>query len=99
MTVRLKANGSTTLLTLDRPDKLNALNYATIDELQDRLVELEREDDVRAVVLTGSGRAFSAGADISDLADSIRGRWVKKRHLAVAFARAGGLRRVASSSC
>lgn len=73
MPVRRENNGSTTVLTLDRPEKLNALDYATIAELQSQLDDLEQEDDVRAIVLTGSGRAFCAGADIPDIAASIRG--------------------------
>lgn len=73
MPVRREGNGSTVVLTLDRPDKLNALDYATIAELQTSLTDLEQDDDVRAVILTGAGRAFCAGADIPDLAASIRG--------------------------
>lgn len=73
MTVRSEREGATVVLTIDRPEKLNALDYATIDLLQERLDEAEADDAVRAVVLTGAGdRAFSAGADIGDLARSIR---------------------------
>jgi enoyl-CoA hydratase/carnithine racemase len=53
-------------ITLDRPDKLNALNIALHDELQGVLAELETDHSVRVVILTGSGRAFSAGAEITD---------------------------------
>lgn len=73
MPVREEEFGTTTLLTLDRPEKLNALDYETIAELQGILDDLESDDRVRAVVLTGRGRAFSAGADITNLAASIRG--------------------------
>src|SRR5689334_5243692 len=59
-------------LTLHRPEKLNALDYALVDALDDALHELEADPAVRAVILTGAGdRAFSAGADIAGFAGSI----------------------------
>jgi enoyl-CoA hydratase len=54
-------------LTVNRPDKLNALNAATIGELGAAIDELHVRDDVAAVILTGAGRAFVAGADIAEL--------------------------------
>jgi enoyl-CoA hydratase len=54
-------------LTVNRPDKLNALNTATISELGAAIDELEDRDEIAAVILTGAGRAFIAGADISEL--------------------------------
>src|SRR5229473_3086604 len=60
------------VLTLHRPDKLNALDYALIDALAAALDDLEADPAVRAVILTGAGdRAFSAGADIAEFAGSI----------------------------
>lgn len=53
-------------ITLDRPAKLNALTVALHDELQAVLTELETDHGARVVVLRGAGRAFSAGADLSD---------------------------------
>ena len=53
-------------ITLDRPDKLNALSVALHDDLQSVLVDLETDHAARVVVLTGAGRAFSAGADLGD---------------------------------
>src|SRR3954469_5428367 len=62
------------VLTLHRPEKLNALDYALIDALGAALDELEADAAVRAVILTGSGeRAFSAGADIAEFAGSVEG--------------------------
>jgi len=62
------------ILTLHRPEKLNALDYALIDALGAALDELEADAAVRAVILTGSGeRAFSAGADIAEFAGSVEG--------------------------
>ena len=69
--------GRITTLVINRPDKLNALNYPAIDMLSAALDEIEGDDEIRAVVLTGAGdRAFSAGADIDDVAGSI-GRGVQ----------------------
>lgn len=53
-------------LTLDRPEKLNALDIALHDELQEALAALEVDHAARVVVLTGAGRAFSAGAQLGD---------------------------------
>jgi enoyl-CoA hydratase len=56
-------------ITVNRPDKLNALNAATIGELDRAFRDVAADDDVRGVVLTGSGeKAFVAGADIAELA-------------------------------
>jgi enoyl-CoA hydratase len=57
------------LITLDRPEVLNALDFTLIRELTDALEALDRDPGCRAIVLTGSGdRAFAAGADIRELA-------------------------------
>src|SRR5215204_1287600 len=55
-------------LTVNRPDKLNALNDATMRELGEAIDEVRSRDDVAALIVTGAGRAFVAGADISELA-------------------------------
>ncbi|WP_020501635.1 enoyl-CoA hydratase/isomerase family protein [Sciscionella marina] len=54
------------VLRLNRPEKLNALNTELTRALHDALVEADRSDDVRAVVLAGAGRGFCAGADLSE---------------------------------
>lgn len=53
------------LVTLNRPDALNALNQGLVRELDSALSEAEQDPEIRAVVLTGAGAAFSAGEDIS----------------------------------
>ena len=60
------ADGIATI-TVNRPDKLNALNAQTIGELGQAIDEVRRRTDVGGVILTGAGRAFVAGADISEL--------------------------------
>ena len=61
-------------LTLDRPEKLNAFAGAMRREIADALDELERDDAVRVIVLTGAGRAFCAGADIGYMSELIARR-------------------------
>jgi enoyl-CoA hydratase len=63
-------------ITVNRPDKLNALNDALMGELGLAIDEAVRRDDVGAVLLTGAGRAFVAGADINELAgqDAVQGK-------------------------
>ena len=56
------------LLTLDRPERLNAMNLPLIDELHDVLAEVADDPDIRVLVLTGEGRGFCAGLDLVDLA-------------------------------
>jgi len=57
------------IVTVNRPDKLNALNSTVIAELDKAFTELSQRDQVRAIILTGAGRAFVAGADIAEVAD------------------------------
>jgi 2-(1,2-epoxy-1,2-dihydrophenyl)acetyl-CoA isomerase len=57
------------VITLNRPDKLNALSLPLVLELDEALTQYEADDDIKAVILTGAGdRAFSAGADIHEMA-------------------------------
>lgn len=66
--VRFDQHDGVAVLTLDRPDHLNAIAPATLRELDAHLALVEGDDDVRALVITGAGRAFSAGADLTDVA-------------------------------
>jgi len=57
-------------ITINRPDKLNALNLATIEELRQAFQEIYDNEQIKSVILTGAGdKAFVAGADISEIAD------------------------------
>ena len=69
------------LLAINRPDKLNALNGAVIRDLGAAIDDLRTREDVAGVILTGTGRAFIAGADISELADlsAITGQTLARR--------------------
>jgi len=80
--ILLEIKNNIAILTINRPDKLNALNSVTMDELEKVFIELETHEEVRAVVLTGSGeKAFVAGADISEInkLDMINGKEFAER--------------------
>ena len=63
-TLIVERHDAVTLIRLNRPEALNALNAALMDELTQVLDETEADASVRCVVITGSERAFAAGADI-----------------------------------
>ena len=68
--ISVKKDEDIILITINRPSKLNALNRATIKELHEAFDRAEDDEDVRVIILTGSGeKAFVAGADISEFAD------------------------------
>ena len=63
-------SGEIAIITINRPDKLNALNSGVIHEMQEALRQLHREKETRCVIITGAGeKAFVAGADIGELKD------------------------------
>ena len=80
--ILVQREGAILTLTLNRPDKLNAIDGAMLDALDEVLGDIERDREIRAVILTGAGRAFSAGADIKE--------WTALSPLE--FARSWGLR-------
>ena len=65
-TVRYETRGPVALIALNRPDKLNAISPAMVPELNRALDIAEGDDDIRAVVIHGNGRAFSSGFDLQD---------------------------------
>ena len=68
--VERQGDQRTALVRLNRPKQLNALNGAVMDALCAALEDLDRDDDVRAIVVTGNERAFAAGADIGEMANA-----------------------------
>ncbi|MFC4944313.1 enoyl-CoA hydratase/isomerase family protein [Pseudonocardia sp. GCM10023141] len=65
-TVSVKKEGMTAVVTLDRPERLNAYNRQMMDELTTVWADLAKDGDVRSIVITGNGRAFCAGNDLRD---------------------------------
>ncbi|MGI9475554.1 MAG: enoyl-CoA hydratase [Hyphomicrobiaceae bacterium] len=65
--ILVETRGNVGLITLNRPDALNALNSALIEDLYQALVAFEADDGIGCLVLTGSEKAFAAGADIKEM--------------------------------
>jgi enoyl-CoA hydratase len=70
MSVRVERDDRIALVTLDRPEQLNALSNQLMNELVGALEELDADPGIRCIVLAGNDRAFAAGADIAELADA-----------------------------
>ncbi|MFL5818169.1 MAG: enoyl-CoA hydratase-related protein [Conexibacter sp.] len=68
--IRVERDAPIAVVTLDRPRQLNALSTPLMVALVEALVALDREDEIKAIVLAGSDRAFAAGADISEMSDT-----------------------------
>lgn len=68
-TILLDIHGKVGLVTLNRPQALNALNAQIVGEINQALDQLEADSNIGCVVLTGSAKAFAAGADIKEMAD------------------------------
>src|SRR6516164_1154006 len=65
-TIRLERSGTVAILTLARPQRLNAINRQMLGELQEALDAVERDDDLRVVVVKGAGGNFSSGFDLKE---------------------------------
>jgi enoyl-CoA hydratase len=66
-TVKVTRKGSVAILTLNRPEKLNALNTHTLQLLKKELFLLNHDKKLKAIILNGAGRAFSTGADLKEI--------------------------------
>lgn len=65
-TLLFEVNDGVALMTLNRPERLNAMNRAMLRDIQSALDEVEREPSIRVAVVTGAGRAFSTGFDLKE---------------------------------
>ena len=65
--VKVENEGGVAWIRINRPEKMNAIGAATRKQLSDAIKQAERDDAVRVVVLTGTGRAFSSGADVTEM--------------------------------
>ncbi len=65
--VKYEQQGAVAILTIDRPEALNALNTQVLCDLDEAITKVEQDDSVLAVILTGAGRSFVAGADIGEM--------------------------------
>lgn len=70
MTILLEPHGAVLMIRLNRPDALNALNARLLTELTQALTAADLDPAIRCIVLTGSDKAFAAGADVRDMADT-----------------------------
>ncbi|MEW5908681.1 MAG: enoyl-CoA hydratase-related protein [Thermodesulfobacteriota bacterium] len=80
--IKVEIKGSVVALTINRPEKMNAVDNATVEEIDQALASIEKNPDLRVLILTGAGdKAFVAGADIHELnlRDTVRGRAETRR--------------------
>ena len=76
--VIVETDGAIGVVTLNRPQALNALSYALVKDLSLAMQELDRDKDVRVIIVTGGEKVFAAGADIKEMAD--RGPFDERIH-------------------
>ncbi|MBG9737364.1 enoyl-CoA hydratase-related protein [Paenibacillus alvei] len=88
--VTVSVDGAVGVLTLNRPDVLNALNRELMQELVAELERMDRDDAVKVLVITGNDKAFAAGADITEMADESAVSLLLKRQFDV-WDRIGGI--------
>jgi len=67
-------------ITLNRPERLNALTFEVYRELKDTFTRLDTEPGVRAIIITGAGRAFCSGGDVEDIIGALLGRDITALH-------------------
>jgi enoyl-CoA hydratase/3-hydroxypropionyl-coenzyme A dehydratase len=86
-TLDIKVSGAIARLTLNRPERLNAMNATMLRELAEAARWFDSLRDVRVVIVRGAGRAFSAGADLKDSSRSEADDWLARREAAQAGSR------------
>ena len=75
---RFEIEEAVATITFDRPERLNALTFEAYADLRELLGELPHRDDVRAVVITGTGRGFCSGGDVKDIIGALQGMGAKE---------------------
>jgi enoyl-CoA hydratase/carnithine racemase len=75
---RFEVDDGVATLTLDRPDRLNALTFDVYADLRDLLAELPHHDDVRSLVITGEGKGFCSGGDVDEIIGQLVGMGAKE---------------------
>lgn len=87
-TIKYEVKDRVATVTINRPEALNALNSTVLDELFDVFNVIDKEDEVRCVIVTGEGRSFVAGADIAEMStlNPVEGkRFAQKGHRVMNF--------------
>ncbi|QXJ31322.1 enoyl-CoA hydratase/isomerase family protein [Saccharolobus shibatae] len=80
-TIQIEVRENIAIIKLNRPDKLNAINFQMVDELVDALNKLDSDDKIKVVIITGNGKAFSAGADVKEMLETPLEEIMKKGHM------------------
>lgn len=70
-TIIVERKGAISIVTLNRPEALNALNEKVAEELLSAFNEFENDDETRVIIIKGKGRAFCAGRDLSELIEKL----------------------------
>lgn len=81
--ILVETRGGVGLITLNRPQVMNALNNQLMRELMDALGDLDKDENIGAMVITGNEKAFAAGADIKEMADKTIHQMMDSDHIAV----------------
>jgi len=81
--ILVETRGRVGLITLNRPQAMNALNNQLMRELMDALADFDKDENIGAMVITGNEKAFAAGADIKEMADKTIHQMMDSDHIAV----------------
>lgn len=93
MNIKTRIHGAVGVATLDRPQSLNALSSALLEELTQALEGWDHQNEVRCMIITGSERAFAAGADVKEMADKSYAQMYRENLFGAQFDRIARLRK------
>ena len=68
-TIIVEKNEGIGILTLNRPEVFNAISQELIDEIRDALSDIDKDEEIKVLIITGAGKGFQAGADIKELSE------------------------------